>query len=258
MTFKLWLGQSGLGRAFQSDKAGPRHVHGRLVGVSQRAIDIGITLPLETIRRWNREYSGAAAASQYSSVLIKVRNKDEVGDLIALAAEMQLYPKDTNARDVSVLLSGIMALLALVAAVILLVSASNIAYTFRVLVNDRRREIALYRAIGASARDMFKWLIGLALTVGVAGGAIGAAVAVALSFVADRLAATRLPDFPVQTRYVLRVSDMAARRRFGLCGAVRPRRRLRPRAPRRQGRSRRRSRRALESNSATLAARSCP
>ncbi|MBW2457374.1 MAG: FtsX-like permease family protein, partial [Deltaproteobacteria bacterium] len=86
--------------------------------------------------------------------------------------------------------------LALVAAIILLVSASNIAYTFRVLVNDRRREIALYRAIGASAFDMVRWLMALALTIGVAGGAVGAGVAYLLSLGADHLAATRLPEFP--------------------------------------------------------------
>ncbi len=228
VVFRLWLGQSGLGRAFQSDKAGPRHVHARLVGVSNRAIDIGITMPLETVRRWNREFSGDAAAQEYSSVLVQVKNKAQVSELIAQASAMGLYPKDTNARDVSVLLTGIMALLALVAAVILLVSASNIAYTFRVLVNDRRREIALYRALGASAADMFQWLIGLALAVGVAGGAIGALVAYLLSLLADRLAATRLPDFPFKPETffsfppALMLGALAFASLFALLGALGP------------------------------------
>ena len=228
VVFRLWLGQSGLGRAFESDKAGPRHVNARLVGISKRAIDIGITLPLETVRRWNREYSGPASAEEYSSVLVQVKNKDQVSDLIALAADMGLYPKDTNARDVSLLLTGIMALLALVAAVILLVSASNIAYTFRVLVNDRRREIALYRALGASATDMFQWLIALALAVGVAGGASGTVVAYLLSLLADRLAATRLPDFPFKPESFfafpawLMLGSLGFAALFALLGALGP------------------------------------
>ncbi len=231
VVFKLWLGQSGLGRAFKSDKAGPRHVHARVVGVSRRAIDIGITLPLEVVRRWNREYSGDAAAAEYSSALVKVKSNDQVGDLIALGAEMDLHPKDTRARDVSVLLTGIMALLALVAAIILMVSASNIAYTFRVLVNDRRHEIALYRALGASAADMFKWLMGLALTVGLCGGAIGALVAWLSSFGADHLAATRLPDFPFKPETFfafpswLLGSALGFAALFALLGAVGPARR---------------------------------
>ena len=64
------------------------------------------------------------------------------------------------------------------------------------LVNDRRREIALYRAIGASAADMVRWMMGLALTVGIGGGAVGVLLAYLASLGADRLAATRLPDFP--------------------------------------------------------------
>jgi putative ABC transport system permease protein len=229
--FKLWLGQSGLGRAFASDKAGPRHAHIQVAGISTRAIDIGITLPLEVIRRWNREFAGAQAADEYSSLLVKVKDKGQVSEVIAVGAAAGLYPKDTNARDVSLLLRGIMALLVLVAAIILVVSASNIAYTFRVLVNDRRREIALYRALGASAGDMFRWLMGLALTVGIAGGAVGAVVAWLMSLGADYLAATKLPDFPFKPSTFfafppsLMLGALGFAALFALLGALGPARR---------------------------------
>ena len=193
VVFKLWLGESVLGKAKQG---GPRHVHARVVGVSPRAIDIGITLPLETVRRWNREYASEGAATKYSSALVKVSGKDRVSDVIELGNQLNLTPKDTRARDVSVLLSSIMGLLALVAGIILLVSASNIAYTFRVFVSERRQEIALYRALGATRGDMAWWLVSLALTVGALSGALGVLVAWLLSLAADHLAATRLPDFP--------------------------------------------------------------
>jgi hypothetical protein len=42
---------------------------------------------------------------------------------------------------------------------ILLVSASNIADTLRVLVTERRAEIALYRALGATAADVWTWML---------------------------------------------------------------------------------------------------
>jgi len=80
--------------------------------------------------------------------------------------------------------------------VILVVSASNIAYTFRVLVTERRGEIALYRAVGAAGRDMTAWMLALALMVGVAGGVIGLLIARVAAFGADILAAKKLPDFP--------------------------------------------------------------
>jgi hypothetical protein len=226
--FKLWLGQSLLGK---SKQGGPRHVHARIVGISRAAIDIGLTVPLDTMRRWNEEYAGEGAASKYSSVLVEVRSNDRVSEVMAVGSAMGLEPKDTRARDVSVLLTGVMALLGLVAAVILIVSASNIAYTFRVLVQDRRREIALYRAIGASAGDMVRWMLSLALTVGLAGGAIGVVVAFLASLGADYLAATRLPDFPFKPESFfafppwLLLSALGFAALFALIGAFGPARR---------------------------------
>jgi putative ABC transport system permease protein len=228
VVFRLWLGESLLGKA---KLGGPRHVNARVVGISTRAIDIGITIPIEVVRRWNREYSGEAAAEEYSSVLVQVHEKDDTSRVIALGAELGLEPKDTRARDVSVLVTSVMALLGLVAGIILVVSASNIAYTFRVLVNDRRSEIALYRAVGASARDMVSWLIGLALTVGVSAGAVGVLVARLVAVGADYLARTRIPEFPFKPQsffsfspgLVLGALGFAAL--FALLGAFGPARR---------------------------------
>jgi hypothetical protein len=228
VVFKIWLGESLLGRA---KKSGPRHVRARVVGISPRAIDLGITLPLEVVRRFNREYSGEAAAERYSSVLVRAVRKDEVSAVIALGAELGLAPRDTNARDVSLLLTGVIALLGLVAATILIVSASNIAYTFRVLVADRRREIALYRALGATARDMFGWMLALALAVGAAGGAAGIALAWLASSIGDWLARTRLPEFPFKPETFFAFPGwlvggaLAFAAAFALLGALGPARR---------------------------------
>lgn len=187
------IGESVRGKAKNGE---PRKVLVRLAGVSSKAIDLGVTLPIDVVRRWNEEYGNEDAGKAYSSVLVKTNDKDDVADVVAYAETMDLTAKDQRARDVSVLVTGVFGLLALVAVVILIVSASNIAYTFRVFVNDRQREIALYRAVGASAVDMVKWMLGLALTVGVAGGAIGLGIAYGASRLCNRLAATKLPDFP--------------------------------------------------------------
>ncbi len=193
VTFTMRLGESILGRARQGS---PRTVRVRVVGVSRRAIDLGITLPLPVVQRWNREYAGAAAADRFSSALVRLRSADEASPVIALGAKLGLQPKDTHARDVSVLIAGVTGLLSLVAAVILVVSASNIAYTFRVLVSERRGEIALYRSIGATASDVRAWMLGLAVVVGVMGGIAGIVVARLAALAADVLAARKLPDFP--------------------------------------------------------------
>jgi predicted lysophospholipase L1 biosynthesis ABC-type transport system permease subunit len=193
VTFTLRLGESLLGKA---KHGAPRSARVRVVGVSRRAIDLGITLPLEVVRRWNREYGGEAAGALYSSATVQVASPDASGAALAAGARLGLVPHDTRARDVSVLIAGVTGLLSLVAGVILVVSASNIAYTFRVLVAERRAEIALYRAVGATGADMRAWMMGLAAMVGVVGGAAGLVAARAAAFAADAAAARKLPDFP--------------------------------------------------------------
>lgn len=193
LTITMRLGESTLGKA----KAGtPRSIKARLVGVSKRAIDLGVTLPIGVVRRWNTEYAGPSAAAKFSSVVVKVKDSGDTARVITVGETMKLTPKDTRARDVSVLVTSVMALLSLVAGVLLVVSASNIAYTFRVLVAERRTEIALYRAVGASGADMRAWMLALAAVVGALGGAAGLFVARLAALGADRLARTRLPDFP--------------------------------------------------------------
>jgi len=90
----------------------------------------------------------------------------------------------------------VMALLSLVAGVMLVVSATNIAQTFRVLVLERRAEIALYRAVGATAGEIRAWTMTLAVIVGLAAGAAGLVVARTVALFADWAGAKKLPDFP--------------------------------------------------------------
>ncbi|HEY4117723.1 MAG TPA: ABC transporter permease [Byssovorax sp.] len=193
ITFDLRLGESILGK---SKRGAPRSVRVKVVGVSRRAIDLGVTLPLDVVRRWNREYAGDAAAARATSAVVEAVDGSATSAVLAKGKALGLEPKDTRARDVAVLVASVMALLTLVALVILLVSASTIAYTFRALVAERRAEIALYRAVGATGADMFTWMLALAISVGVAAGALGLGAARLGALVADVVAAKELPDFP--------------------------------------------------------------
>lgn len=193
VAFEMTLGNSLLGVARHGES---RKVRVKVVGISPKAIDLGVTLPIDVVRRWNREYAGEAAASRYSSLVVRVGGAGDTGHLIDSAAQLGLVPHDTRARDVSVLISGVLALLVLVASVILGVAALNIAHTFRMLVAERSHEIGLYRALGASARDIKSWLSALALVIGSLAGLGGALVARGGALVADWRAAKDLPDFP--------------------------------------------------------------
>jgi putative ABC transport system permease protein len=193
VTFTMRLGESLLGA---SKRGKVRTVRGRVVGVSSRAIDLGLTLPLDTVRRWNEEFAGGEAGSAFTSVLVETRGTGDASQVIDRGAKLGLSPKDTRARDVSVLVNGVIALLSLVATVILLMAGSNIAYTFRALLHERRAEIGLYRAVGATRSDILTWQLSLAAVVGAVYASLGVLLGWLATLLADRVAATRLPDFP--------------------------------------------------------------
>ncbi len=193
ITFRFQLGVSMMGRAKRGE---PRSARARVVGISPNAMDLGATLPIGVVRRWNQEFHGAEAAASYSSVVVRVTRPDEVAELIQRAGAEGLVPRDNRARDVSVLISGVMGLLSLVAGVMLAVASSSIAYTFRVLVNERRTEIGLYRSLGATPGDIAAWWLTVATVVGVLGGGMGVLVARGVALGADLVARQKLPDFP--------------------------------------------------------------
>lgn len=193
VVFTMRLGESLLGRAKHGE---PRTIKAKIVGISSSAVDLGLTFPIGVVKRWNREYGGERAAERYSSIVVEVQSGADVAPVIAAGSRIGLAAKDSRARDVSVLISGVMALLSLVSAVILVVSAASIAQTFRALVLERRVEIALYRAVGATAGEIAAWTISLAAVVGLSAGVVGLFVARVLAWIADKMAADKLPDFP--------------------------------------------------------------
>lgn len=193
ITFRLQLGVSMMGKSRQGVA---RSARARVVGISPNAIDLGVTLPLEVVKRWNREFHGPEAAERFTSVVVRVDRADRVAPLIQQAAAEGLSARDSRARDVSVLISGVMGLLGLVAMVMLAVAASNIAYTFRVLVAERRAEIGLYRALGATPGEIGAWWLAVATVVGMVGGVAGVVVARVVALGADVGARRWLPDFP--------------------------------------------------------------
>lgn len=226
--FVMKVGESVFGR---SKTGAPRTMKVRIVGLSLRALDLGATLPLPVVRRLNREYAGEASVTAFSSVLVQVDDGARLAEVVRVGEGLGLEPKDTRARDVAVLITAITALLSLVAGVMLTLAGANIAGTFRTLSLSRRKEIALYRALGASEGDVTGWLLALAAAIGVTGGVSGLVAARVLAALGDHLARTRLPDFPFKPETFfafpggLVAAALGAAVVFALLGALGPARR---------------------------------
>jgi ABC-type antimicrobial peptide transport system permease subunit len=174
----------------------PRQRRVMLVGISDRAVQIGLSFPLPYVRRWNAEYAGPEAAQGYSSVTIEVADKGAITAVAARARTMGLGVVDSGAEQAGLAITLVTLLFALVSLSIIAIATINIGHTFFRAVIERRREIGVLRAIGASRRDIELALLGEAAAVGASGGIVGLAVARLLGLGLDLASHRYVPDFP--------------------------------------------------------------
>lgn len=168
----------------------------QFAGVSDKAIPLGVTLPLGVVRRINMALDSPAAGKRYHSAVIEVGSKDAVAGVVAAIDGMGLEVRDRGAQRAAMVTAIIMVVLALAGTILIVVAAAHIMHVFYLIVMVRRREIGLLRAVGARRTDIRRLLVLEATAVGVVAGLVGVFVAVLAGVFADSLAATRIPDFP--------------------------------------------------------------
>ncbi|HYU16708.1 MAG TPA: ABC transporter permease [Candidatus Acidoferrum sp.] len=178
--------------------APPRRIEGVLLGISDKAIPIGITLPIGYVERWNREYLGDEAATTYSSILVRL-DKDDVGPFATwVEKELDLRLQDSQGREFAMVIFVVTLFFLLISLCIVTISAINIAHNFFMQVSERRREIGLLRAVGASQADVGGMFLGEAALIGLVAGLVGVGVAVLAGTAVNFLARQFLPELPFQ------------------------------------------------------------
>ncbi len=188
------FGKSFLGKA---QKGEPLTRKLKLVGFSDRAITVGVTLPLEYVRRLNQRFSGDDAASTYHSMLLEVSDQGAVPAVAKAVknAGFDMADKTERAEQAGMLINIITLVFSLISVIIVGIAAVNISHTFYMIIFQRRREIGVLRAVGASRADIRALILGEAALIGLLGGALGAALGFGAAQAADLLSAG-LPDFP--------------------------------------------------------------
>lgn len=152
---------------------------GVLVGFSRQAPELGLGMPLGLLRHYNARLLEPAQAAIYDAVLVDAVDNEHVPGVIQAAERLgfQLGRKSRTAQTAGTVVFVVAGALVLLALVVLAVAATQIAQTFAMLVHERRREIAVLRAVGAARGDVLRLVLGEAALVGVAGGLAGAALA---------------------------------------------------------------------------------
>ncbi len=195
-TLPLTLNHSFLSR----DVQGPAHrTRMKFIGLSRYAIMGGITVPLDTAKRLNRQFAGERAAEVYEAAIVEAKSSDFLGS-VQQDINQHGFDLDTSEKRMaeSVALAVVLVTLgfSLISLTIVGLAAVNIAHTFFMLVYERKREIGLMRALGATRTDIRSMVLGEASFVGFTGGVLGAGLGFLASRLVDLLAGRALPDFP--------------------------------------------------------------
>jgi len=186
-------GGSKKSKVKDSDK---RQIEGMLVGVSTKAMNIGMTIPIEYVRRWNLEFSGEEAANRYSSIVVTLKDKDRLAPFSTWLEANNLRLEDSLGERFATAIFIVTALLIFISFVIVAISSINIAHNFFMQVSERRREIGVLRAVGATKSDVRLIILGEAALIGMIGGLIGIGLALGASVLVDWASANYLPRFP--------------------------------------------------------------
>jgi len=204
LTFMVELGRSFLGGALgqtlgitgKTMKAEPHQRRVMLVGLSRAASPLALSVPIDYVRAWNRQYVGEQAGRELSSVVAILKEGARSTDLIAFARARGYDIADSGAEQAGLAITLMTALFALVSLAILLVAAMNIAHGFFRAVAERRRELGLLRALGATERDLAALLLSEAVALGLAGGIVGVLAARLAGLAVDLAGRRFVPDFP--------------------------------------------------------------
>ena len=194
-TITVELGRSHLG---STARQGGKFIHRKfqLIGISDKAIPLGVTVPLGYVQRWNLRYAGEKEASSYSSVVMVVKSKGDITPLASYVKELGFDLAESEGEKVGLFITLATVLFTLISAIIIFIAAINISHTFMMLISERRWEIGVLRAVGASRNHVRLVVLGEAAVVGLFSGALGLGLALAAAHGCDWYSANNLPDFP--------------------------------------------------------------
>jgi len=170
-------------------------IKAKIVGFSDKVDLIGVTIPIEVIRKFNLQQNPEYQET-YLKAFINVDDAANIESVTATIENMGLKTRSTK-LEIQVFENNFKIVtvgLSLISAIILLVAGLMIANTFLSNVNERKHEIGLLRALGATRRDIQKIFLAEASLLGLIGGLTGLLFCYIGGFAVDAIALSAFPD----------------------------------------------------------------
>ncbi len=189
-TFELRIGASSFGVGRRSHVIEERV---RLVGFSDRAMSLGLTLPYGVVERINAELG---AASRPHGAVVTLEDRSDAPEVMREIRDRSLEVGDRGAQRAASVIGVLRLAAAALAVGLLAVAAVGVMHAVATTLEARRREIAVLRAVGVGRSSVRAALLTEAAVTGAIAAAVGVVLAFAGGQVADRLVGWWLTDLP--------------------------------------------------------------
>ncbi len=191
--FKLVVGKSYLAGTKDSSKV--KEYECQLVGFSDKAILLGITIPIEYVRKFKKDIDGTGEINKYKKLYVLASGSQMVPEITSEITAMGLEIDKTR-KTIGGVISIATLFLGMLSILIVALSAINISNTFALLVYERRREIGILRAVGATKGNIRYMIFFEASVAGLINGLTGVFAGYLFIRLTDYFAKSRIPDFP--------------------------------------------------------------
>jgi len=128
--------------------------------------------------------------------VLTIGRKQNLGSIIQRLKAKGFSIKSTGEEELGFFVGILNGIFIFISFLMVLVSSIGISHIFYGIVVERKKEIGLMRALGASKRLIMNLYLAQGLIVGLGGGLGGVMLAVMASYAADFFSNYYLPDFP--------------------------------------------------------------
>lgn len=191
----LHLGETYLLGSAGGKEGKTREVNLRIVGMtSNPSLMSGLMIPLSVAESLNRWYT-EKKTDRYNAAHVKVGTPARFDEVMEAIREMGLVVESQRERLDQIRFAARAAMLTVgaFAVVIFIIAAVSILNTFALIMNERRGEVGLLRAVGATQRKVLALYLAEVAIIGLAGGIVGTLASLVLLRYGNREILERLP-----------------------------------------------------------------
>lgn len=195
----------------------------KIVGFSDKASLLGPTLPIEILKTINKYYAPSGNNS-YTELFVETVDQNKTTQIAQeiekLDLSTQYFTKDM--KEVQAKISYLSMGLGLISLIIILLSAIAIISTFLSQIAERRKELGLLRALGATRKQIKLLIMSEAGFIGFIGSVLGIGTGILASILFDKYVTVQLkntislPD----TLFQITPSIIIATLAFGICLSI--------------------------------------